>query len=87
MITIDMEKAKDIHRNLIRQARKDAFSKLDVEFQIALEKGDSELQKEIATKKQELRDLTDSDDIKNAKTTSDLIKSWPDILGTKPLNT
>ncbi len=36
---IDMAKAKEIHKNKIREARTDKFNELDVEFTKALEIG------------------------------------------------
>ena len=43
-----------VHKDKIRHARKPLFQKLDVEFQIAMEKGED--LKPIAEKKQKLRD-------------------------------
>lgn len=83
MIKINMSIARDVHRDLIREARTASFQRLDVEYQIALEKGDKELQEAIAKQKQELRDMPANASIDNAKTTEDLSKFWPDLLGPK----
>jgi hypothetical protein len=72
MITVNMEKAKDIHRDRIRNKRKSLFDSLDVAFMRAVEAGDAEKQKEIALKKQLLRDAPDHPGIINAKTPEEL---------------
>ena len=74
---INISKAKEIWKDRFRQARKPILEKLDVEYMRALEAGDTQKQQEIATKKQALRDITntslpnDLEDIKN---------TWPDVL-------
>ena len=55
MITIDITKAKDVWKNKIREARKAALEKLDVDFIRAQEtSGDTS---SIVSNKQTLRDL------------------------------
>ena len=57
LIKINNEKAIEITKEKIRALREPIFTKLDVEFQIALEKGlDTS---EIVAEKQRLRDLTE----------------------------
>lgn len=56
-IVINLEKAKDIHRNMLRQQRTERFASLDVAFMRALEQGDTVKQQEIALQKQKLRDI------------------------------
>ncbi len=76
-LKINIEKAKEVQRNKWRDARKKRFEKLDLQFMLALEKGDTELQKIISTKKQELRDLPNTflpDNLEEIKST------WPNIL-------
>jgi hypothetical protein len=74
---INIEKAKEIHYNRLRSARKPLLEKLDLEFMLAVEKGDINLQKEIASKKQVLRDIT----LINLSNNLDEIKNtWPDVL-------
>ena len=41
IIKTDMAKAREIHKNKIREARKDKLAELDIEFQKALETGAS----------------------------------------------
>lgn len=56
MININMNKAKDIWKDKIREERKNLLIKYDIEYIKALENGHVELQKDIAQKKQLLRD-------------------------------
>ena len=80
---IDMSKAKDIHKNNIREARKDKLAALDIEFQIALET--SADTSAIVAKKQVLRDYPAHAGITTAQNTQDLKADWDTtILGDKP---
>tara|TARA_R100001509_G_scaffold77519_1_gene43384 strand:+ start:253 stop:519 length:267 start_codon:yes stop_codon:yes gene_type:complete len=84
---IDMIKARDIHRSYIRSAREGRFKELDIEFQRAIETGDTTKQSEIAAKKQALRDAPADSGITNATDTDALKAQWKaDILGTSPYN-
>jgi hypothetical protein len=56
MITINIDKAKEIKKQSLRVERAPLLSQLDVQFQRALESGDDT--SEIITKKQTLRDAT-----------------------------
>lgn len=58
MITIDIDKAKDIQRDVWRKLRKPKLAALDLAFMRALEAGDTETQAEIVEEKQALRDVT-----------------------------
>jgi hypothetical protein len=83
MITVDMTKAREIKRDMIRAERKPLLEKLDVEFMRAQEAGDTALQQEIAAKKQALRDAT-VDPVIDAATTPDELKAVrPDVLETE----
>jgi hypothetical protein len=76
-INHDISKAKEIWKDKFREARKPILEKLDVEFMKALEAGDTQKQQEIASKKQDLRDITNislPDDIEGIK------KVWPSVL-------
>tara|TARA_B100000424_G_scaffold247743_1_gene220355 strand:- start:507 stop:767 length:261 start_codon:yes stop_codon:yes gene_type:complete len=80
---IDMAKAKEIHKNNIRNARKPLLESLDIEFQKALETGASTT--DIVTKKQALRDAPADSGITSAADTNALKAQWKtDILGTSP---
>jgi hypothetical protein len=74
MITVDMIKAREIKRDMIRAERKPLLEKLDVEYMRAQEAGDTALQQEIAAKKQALRDAT-VDPVIDAATTPDELKA------------
>tara|TARA_R110000803_G_scaffold33751_1_gene73876 strand:- start:51 stop:287 length:237 start_codon:yes stop_codon:yes gene_type:complete len=76
MITIDITKAKDIWKNKIRDARKSALEKLDVNFIKAQETLSNTTS--IVADKQALRDLPSQVD---TATTVDEIKAvWNDLL-------
>jgi len=74
MITVDMTKAREIKRDMIRAERNPLLEKLDVEYMRAQEAGDTALQQEIAAKKQALRDAT-VDPVIDAATTPDELKA------------
>ena len=80
---IDMSRARDIHKNNIREARKDKLAALDIEFQIAQET--SADTSAIVAKKQVLRDYPARAGIATAVNTQDLKADWDTtILGDKP---
>lgn len=56
MITINLDKAKEIKKDSLRQDRKDLLQALDVAFQRALETGADT--SAIVAEKQRLRDIT-----------------------------
>jgi hypothetical protein len=78
MIIINPDKAKAIWKDKWREARKPLLASLDIEFMKAVEMGDVTGQSEIASKKQALRDVTQTEITGN---TPEEIKSvWPNIL-------
>ena len=80
---IDMAKARDIHKNKIREARTPKLAELDIEFQKALETGSSTT--DIVNKKQALRDAPANSDIDSASDTDALKAQWQTgILGPSP---
>lgn len=80
---IDMSRARDIHKNNIREARKDKLAALDIEFQIAQET--SADTSAIVAKKQVLRDYPAHAGIATAANTTELKADWDTtILGDKP---
>ena len=80
---IDMSKARDIHKNNIREARKDKLAALDIEFQKAQET--SADTSEIVAKKQALRDAPAASAIDDANNVTELKAQWDtSILGDKP---
>jgi len=79
MITIDINKAKEVWKNKIRNTRKSALEKLDVDFAKAQEQGNDTTA--IVADKQTLRDLPNQVD---TATTVDEIKAvWNTMLGDK----
>jgi ribosomal protein L7/L12 len=81
MFKLNIEKAKDIHRNHLRYAREAKFKELDAQFMIALESNNNDKIEEIKTKKQELRDITKCDEVECATCIEDLKSHWPECLG------
>ena len=80
---IDMAKAKEIHKQNIRNARAPKLAELDVEFQKAQETGANT--SDIVSKKQALRDAPAASAIDSATTDSDLKTQWDtSILGSSP---
>ena len=76
LIKINNEKAIEITKEKIRAIREPMFAKLDVEFQIALEKGlDTS---DIVAEKQRLRDLTA---LANDKTVDELLVILQELEG------
>ena len=72
MIKVNMAKAREIKKNLIRAERAPRLAELDVAFMRAVEVGDLAAQQNIAVQKQALRDATDDPAIANAKTPEEL---------------
>lgn len=77
-VVCNMDKAREIHREYMRQARKPLLDALDVEFHRAYK--DPTKQDEIEAKKQALRDVTDEPDIEIASTPEELKAVWPEVL-------
>ena len=80
MITVNMTKAVEIKKEMIRAERAPKLAELDVEFMRAVEAGDTELQATIAAKKQALRDATDDPAIAAATTPDELKAVVPTAL-------
>ena len=80
VIVIDVEKAKDVWRNKIREARKPILDALDAAYFRALEDNDTAKQTEIAAKKKLLRDAPALPEITNATTVEEIEAVWPDYL-------
>jgi hypothetical protein len=82
-IETDMTKAKEIHKDNIRNARVSKLAELDIEFQKALETSASTT--DIVSKKQALRDAPADSAITSAKTETELKAQWnTSILGDSP---
>lgn len=75
VITVNMEKAREIWRDKIRKARGYFFSDLDAEYMKLLEMGADT--SEVVAKKQALRDAPNHPDIDTATTVEELIAVQP----------
>jgi len=73
MITINLEKAKEIKRNKIRAQRAPLLAELDIAFMRAVELGDLQEQQRIAIEKQRLRDAPSDERINSAQTPEELL--------------
>lgn len=83
MITINLNKAREIHKSYIRTARQSKLHELDIQFQRALETGDSTA--EIVTNKTLLRDAPQNPQIEQASTLDELKSTWDaGLLGPSP---
>jgi hypothetical protein len=72
VISIDMTKAREIKRDMVRAERAPMLAALDIEFMRAVEQGDTARQAEIAAEKQRLRDATQDPGIDAAQTPDEL---------------
>ena len=84
MITINLDKAREIHKDKIREARAPQLAALDVQFMRAVEQADTATQAEIAAKKQALRDATKAPGIAAATDLDKLKTAWLPLLGESP---
>ena len=82
-ISINMAKARELHKVKIREARKPLLESLDIDFQKALETSADTAS--IVSKKQALRDAPADSGIGSAADTDALKAQWNTaILGTSP---
>lgn len=79
-ITVNMPKAREVHKQKLRAIRAPLLVAADVEFMRAVETGDKVAQAAATTKKQALRDATDFADIASAATPDELKLAIPDVL-------
>ena len=83
IVKIDLTKAKEMHKERIRQARAPLFAPLDVEYQRATET--SADTSAIVAKKQALRDATSVSAINDATDEAALVAQWDtSLLGETP---
>jgi hypothetical protein len=75
---LNADKAKELHKDKWRSARKSKLEALDIAFMKAVESGDAVKQAEIATNKQALRDVTNTEII--GSTIEEIKSVWPEIL-------
>jgi len=84
MINVNMDKAREIKKDMIRAERNPKLAALDVDFMRAVESGDTEAQATIAAQKQALRDATDDPAIASATTPDELKAVVPVALQETP---
>jgi len=76
-VEVNINKAKAIHLDKFREARKPKLQKLDVEYMKAIEVQDSEKVSQVVSQKQELRDVTKTP---LPDTLPEIKAVWPEIL-------
>lgn len=82
-VKVDLNKAKEIHKNIIRKVRSQLLEELDIQFQRALESGKDT--SKIVSQKNSLRDATNNPSIEKAKTLEELKSTWDvNVLGPSP---
>lgn len=79
-VVVDMVKAADIHRDMIREERKTLFWALDIEYIKADEIEDKVAKDAIFAQKKKLRDAPADPRIANASTTDELKALTLDVL-------
>lgn len=79
-VSVNMDKARDIHRDRLRALRMPMLEVLDIDYQIADEAENATLKQQIAAQKQALRDVTNDSAIENAKTPEELAAVLPAAL-------
>lgn len=85
VITEDLDTAKELFRDKIRQVRIPLLDAEDVVYMKALEADDSAAKTASVTRKQALRDAPAASAITNATTITELVAAWDtSILGESP---
>lgn len=79
-IECDMPKAREIHRARLRRKRTPLLAVLDSDYLRADEDGDNQKKRDVAARKQALRDVTDDPRIESATTPEELKAVIPDVL-------
>lgn len=72
VVTVDMDRAREVHKDVLRELRSPELSLLDVSYMKADEIGDTATKLSIAARKKALRDVTKDPAIAAAGTTDDL---------------
>jgi hypothetical protein len=80
VVSVDMPKAREIHREKLRELRAPKLVALDIEYMRADERADSAEKSRIALKKQALRDVTEDPRIESASTPDELKAVLPEVL-------
>jgi hypothetical protein len=72
MITININKAKEIKKDSLREERKPLLEALDIEYMKALEQNDTQKMQEVVAQKQALRDVTQHPDLLEVESVEEL---------------
>ena len=80
VVSVNMTKARELHRTRLRELRKPRMESLDVAFMRALEIGDEVAKAAIILQKQVLRDVTADPAIETARTPEELKTVLPDAV-------
>lgn len=84
IVSVNMPKAREIHKDWLRKLRKPLLSELDVAYQRADEIGDVAEKRRIAAEKQVLRDITAHPGIEAAQTPDELISVGVMLIEVQP---
>lgn len=79
-VEVHMGRAREWHREMMRQRRSRLWPAIDADRMRALDDGDATAQQQTAAKARALRDVTKHPDIDKAKTPDELKAVWPDCL-------
>ena len=79
-VSVDMPKAREIHREKLRQLRAPKLAAEDTAFMRAIEADDKAEAARVALRKKALRDVTDDPRIDAAKTPDELKAAIPEAL-------
>lgn len=77
---VSMPRAREVHRDRMRAARRPKLEALDLDYMRAMEGASTKERKAIAARKQALRDVTAMPEIDAAETVEDLESIWPEVL-------
>jgi hypothetical protein len=83
MITVNMDKARQIHLSRIRAARAAVFVQVDADRAIATDSGDAAKIASVKQRADELRDVTKDSALLAARTPDELRVVWPACLSVK----
>ena len=79
------QRPKELQKERFRQVRKPLLEALDIDYQRADEAGDTSKKTEVATKKQALRDVTNSTTLNDATSEAEVRAVWDtSVLGERP---
>lgn len=85
VISEDLDTAKTLFKDKIREVRKPLLEEQDVQYMRAIEADDATAKAAAATKKTALRNAPDADAITNATTIAELKAAWDSaVLGDSP---